>query len=245
MTASADRPPARSGLPAALVAASAHVFVDDLHAPVPTDDDLHHLGRVLRLRDGEPVTACDGEGAWRKCSFVRGGLEVRGEIVRAPLAVPPVTVAFAVPKGERPELIVQKLTEIGADVIVPMTTDRTIVRWDADRSARNAERLRRVAREASMQSRRVWLPTVEPVTKFGDVVTRRGATLAIPGGAPLSIGPDGLPLVLVGPEGGWSDAELGLAPATVDLGDQVLRTETAAIVACTLLVATRARSVDG
>ena len=95
-----------------------------------------------------------------------------------------------------------------------------------------------------MQSRRVRLPVVEPLAEFGAVVARPGAVVAAPGGMPLPLRGDGSRLVLVGPEGGWSEAELTAAPFLVNLGDQVLRTETAAIVACTLLVAARARSVE-
>ena len=92
-----------------------------------------------------------------------------------------------------------------------------------------------------MQSRRTRLPLVEPLASFTEIVTRPGAALAAPGGASVAVS---TPLVLIGPEGGWSPAELEAATAIVGLGDHVLRAETAAIVACTLLVAARARSVD-
>ena len=173
--------------------------------------------------------------------WVHGALAPAGPVLTSVELRPAVAVAFAVPKGDRPELIVQKLTEIGADVIIPMMTARSIVRWDAPRSAKRGERLSRVAREAAMQSRRTRLPVVEPLTPFSHVVARPGAALAAPGGAWLGVS---TPLVLIGPEGGWSPAELDAAPVTVGLGDRVLRAETAAIVACTLLVAARARSVD-
>lgn len=233
--------PGSAGPPPPLVDSSAHVFVADLGEPVLVDEDAHHLGRVLRLRDGEVVTASDGEGRWRSCVFVGGALEPTGPVLVSVQPSPAIAVAFAVPKGDRPELIVQKLTEIGADVIVPMMTARSIVRWDAPRARKHGERLSRVAREAAMQSRRVRLPLVETLTSFTEVVTRPGAAVAVPGGASPAVS---TPLVLIGPEGGWSPAELEAAPATVGLGDHVLRAETAAIVACTLLVAARARSVD-
>ncbi len=233
--------PGPNGPPSQLVESAAHVFVADLEEPVLVDDDTHHLGRVLRLRDGEVVTASDGEGRWRQCVFARGTLEPTGPVLTSVHPRPAIAVAFAVPKGDRPELIVQKLTEIGADVIIPMMTARSIVRWDAPRARKHGERLSRVAREAAMQSRRTRLPLVEPLTSFIEVVARPGAALAVPGGASPTVS---TPLVLIGPEGGWSPAELDAAPAKVGLGDQVLRAETAAIVACTLLVAARARSVD-
>ena len=97
-------------------------------------------------------------GGDRACSY-EARLEPTGPVLMSVQPSPAITVAFAVPKGDRPELIVQKLTEIGADVIVPMMTARSIVRWDAAAARKHGERLSRVAREAAMQSRRTRLPT--------------------------------------------------------------------------------------
>ncbi len=218
-----------------LVAADAHVFVDDLDAPALCDVDAHHLSRVLRLRRGDPVTISDGRGRWRPCRFVGGALlEPDGEVRREHPAHAPVTIAFALLKGDRNDLVVQKLTEIGAQRIVPMTTERIIVRWDETRAASHHERLVRIAREASMQSRRVFLPDVEPVKPFAAMAQGEGAALAAVGGPPL--GP-GTTTVLVGPEGGWSPTELGVPVRRVGLGPHILRAETGSIVACALLVA--------
>jgi len=164
-------------------------------------------------------------------------LEADGEISVEPAADPPVTVAFAPPKGDRPEWAVQKLTELGVDVIVPLLAARSVVRWTGDRTAGPVERLRRVAREAAMQSRRAWLPVVEDPLPFAAAAARPGAALAVAGGDPPSLA---RPVVLVGPEGGWDTDELGAGLPTIGLGPHVLRTETAAVVAGTLLVALRA-----
>ena len=88
-----------------------------------------------------------------------------------------------------------------------------------------------------MQSRRAWLPEIEELRAFDDVASRPGVALAERGGAPPSLEH---PLILVGPEGGWGDAERGRALAEVSLGAQVLRAETAAVAAGTLLAALRA-----
>jgi 16S rRNA (uracil1498-N3)-methyltransferase len=225
--------------------ARAHVFVADLAAPELDAGDRHHLERVLRLRAGEVVTACDGAGRWVACRFAAGArgvaLEVDGEVVTEPAAHPPVTVALARPKGERPEWAVQKLTEVGVDRIVPLVAARSVLRWTGDRGSGSIERLRRVAREAAMQSRRAWLPVVEEPATFADAARRAGAALAMAGGDPPALD---RPVVLVGPEGGWDAAELGAGLATVGLGPEVLRTETAAVVAGALLVALRAGLVD-
>ncbi len=159
---------------------------------------------------------------------------------RAPRPDPLVTVAFAVVKGERQEWAVQKLTEIGVDRIVPLQSARSVVRWPLGESGAQMARLRRVAREAAVQSRRLWLPVVDGVTALQDVVAEPGVALAHPGGTGPSLD---RPTVLVGPEGGWDDAELASAPSLVGLGPSVLRTETAAVVAGALLCALRAGTI--
>jgi 16S rRNA (uracil1498-N3)-methyltransferase len=168
-------------------------------------------------------------------------LEPLGEVERVPRPEPPITVAFAVVKGQRPEWAVQKLTEIGVDRIVPVLAARSVVRWAPGEHGGQLTRLRRVAREAAMQSRRAWLPVVDGVTPFAAMAAEPGAALAHPGGAPPSLG---TPTVLVGPEGGWDRAELGAGPPLVGLGAAVLRTETAALVAATLLCGLRAGTVS-
>lgn len=215
--------------------AAAHVYVDDLEHPVLSPDDRHHLGRVLRLRRGEPVTVGNGRGGWRRARF-GDELAVDGPVEHEPAPEPLLAVAFAVLKGERPELVVQKLTEIGVDRIVPFQAERCVARWVGERADRHVDRLRRVAREAAMQCRRSWIPEVEPVSTFAVVADRPGAALASPGGTTASLQH---PLVLIGPEGGWSPGELDRGLPLVDLGPHVLRAETAALAAAVLLVAAR------
>lgn len=155
---------------------------------------------------------------------------------------PAVTVAFAPTKGERPEWVVQKLTEVGVDRIVPLVTARSIVRWEGERAARSVARLRRVAREAAAQSRRLWLPEVGDVCRLGDLAVSVGApvSLAEPGGGAPSLA---RPAVAVGPEGGWEEAERRTFDRPVGLGPTVLRAETAALVAGAALCGLRARMV--
>ena len=219
---------------------SAHVFVDDLDAPALAPDDRHHLARVLRLRAGETVSVSDGAGRWRRGVWTDdGGVEPAGEVEHVPRPAPPITVGVALLKGDRPEWVVQKLTELGVDRIVPLATARTVVRWEGAKAARHVERLRRVAREAAMQSRRAWLPEVADVSGLPELAGP-GVALAEPGGAPLSLAH---PTVLVGPEGGWAPEEVGLGLPTVDLGPSVLRAETAAVAVAAVLAALRAGHV--
>jgi 16S rRNA (uracil1498-N3)-methyltransferase len=215
------------------------VFVDDLAAPVLGEDDDHHLRRVLRVRDGDEVTVADGRGAWRRAQFGRE-LTVLSAQVDEPVLAPEIAVAFAVVKGDRPEFIVQKLTELGADRIVPFVAARSVVRWDDDRAVRNIARLRKVAREAAMQCRRARLPVVETLVSFEDVISRPGAALADLDGTRPTLD---RPLLVVGPEGGWTEQERAAAPARVSLSAHVLRAETAAITAAALLTSLRAGTV--
>jgi 16S rRNA (uracil1498-N3)-methyltransferase len=215
-------------------AAAAHVFVDDVTAPALAPDDAHHLARVLRLRAGEEVTVADGRGGWRLCVFADGArLEPAGDVVRVVAPAVAVTIAFALTKGDKPELAVQKLTELGVDRIVPLAAARSIVQWDDAKATRNVERLRAVARAAAMQSRRAFLPVVEDVTALAAL---DGIALAHPDGGPLDGSVTG---VAVGPEGGWTGEELAAVPHHVDLGPTTLRAETAALAAGVLLTALR------
>jgi len=216
--------------------------VADLAAPEVTDEDRHHLARVLRLAPGERVVAADGAGAYTVCRYTGSDplLEPEGPPVRTARPAPAITVAFAPAKGDRPEWVVQKLTELGVDRIVPITADRSVVRWHGARAGRAAERLARVAREAAAQSRRAWLPEVAAPTTLAELAAAGSLVLADPDGEPPSLRH---PAVAVGPEGGWSDEERALGFATVRLGDATLRAETAAVTAGALLTALRSSLV--
>jgi 16S rRNA (uracil1498-N3)-methyltransferase len=138
---------------------------------------------------------------------------------------------------------VQKLTELGIDRIVPLISERSVVRWEGARGASTVERLRRVAREAAGQCRRVWLPEVTEVVHFADL-----GALAPAGHVVLAQLSGERPsgdhhVVAVGPEGGWSGDELGTGLRTVGFGLSVLRAETAAVTAGALMVSLRTGTV--
>jgi 16S rRNA (uracil1498-N3)-methyltransferase len=211
-----------------------HLFVDDLEAPQITDDDRHHLA-VLRVRSGDSVTLSDGVGRWRRARF-GPTIDPVGEVTVVPRSSPAITVAFAPVKGDRPEWVVQKLTELGVDRIVPIETERSVVRWRDERAAAQTVRLRRISREAAMQSRQCYLPEVLSPLEFSDASQLPGACLAHRDGAAPVLD---CPVVLVGPEGGWSDRELEVDLPHVRLGASVLRSETAAVAAGVLLTALR------
>lgn len=159
-------------------------------------------------------------------------LEASGDVIVEERA-DPFTLATAIPKGDRLDWLVQKTVEIGVDRIVLLDAERSVVRWNAQRSAKHLTRLRRIADESTRQSRRVWRTEVSGPVPARDVLEQ--AAVAEPGGPPL----DGTEsLVAIGPEGGWSDTELGLASRLVGLGSNVLRIETAAVVAAARRVGT-------
>ncbi len=220
--------------------APALTFVESVETPELADADAHHLARVLRLRPGTEICVTDGAGGWRRCRF-EGSAELvaLGEPGQVPRPSPELTVAFALVKGEKPELVVQKLTELGVDRIVPVDARRSVVRWDDARARKHLERLRRVAREACTQCRRLWVPRIDDVTSVAEL-RAAGAVLAHVGGRPLRRNDV---LIAVGPEGGWSDDELDGAD-TVTLGGHVLRAETAAITAGALSAALRLGAVQ-
>jgi 16S rRNA (uracil1498-N3)-methyltransferase len=211
-----------------------HVFVDDLDTLQLDQADHHHL-RVLRIATGASIVACDGSGMWRLCRRRDDGLDADGPIAQVGTPSPKLAIAFALTKGDKPELVVQKLTELGIDRIVPFVAERSVVRWDDARARRNLDRWRRVAREAAMQSRRVTIPMISEVTSvrsLGD----EGFGRADRDGAPLTLA---CPAVAVGPEGGFTDRERAVLAQSVTLAGTVLRAETAAIAAAAVLAALR------
>ena len=244
--------------------------MDDPAHPVLSSDDAHHLGRVLRLRAGEEVIVSDGVGHWARTRWTGdggggsggGALGAAGGVGGALAALadapgpggdgsvqfeeaplPKLTVAFAPTKGERPEWVVQKLTELGIDRVVPLVSERSVVRWSGTRGQGAVERLRRVAREAAGQCRRVWLPEIAEVMRFEALVG-----LGAPGDVVLAqLSGDRLResqlVVAVGPEGGWSADELASGLPTVGFGLSVLRAETAAVTAAALMVSLRTGTV--
>jgi 16S rRNA (uracil1498-N3)-methyltransferase len=213
---------------------AAHVLVADVGAPQLEVDVIHHLSRVLRLRRGERVTVTDGAGRWIAGVFTGDGVDVATDVVGEPRPNPLLTIAVAPPKGDRLEWLVAKCTEVGIDRIVLLDAEHSVVRWSGERAARQVARLQRVAVEASMQSRRVWLPEISgPITAI-EVLPE--SVVAEPGGRPVTAGDVA---IAIGPEGGWSPKELEVAKAAVSLGPNILRVETAAIAAAVLMASNR------
>ncbi len=236
-----------------------HFFVDEPIADHSTlalsPADTFHATRVLRLRSGERVTVADSLGTWAggRLAGERDGrvlvdVEERRSVERqAPL----VHVVLVPPKGDRLAWAVQKLTEVGADVVSFVETERSVRSWTPERFARVFDRMQRVAREASMQSRRAFATTVgyfgddfdaalSKAAADGVVVTLHETaterlSAVLPHETPAEVA------VFVGPEGGFTDEEAGAAASSgarlASLGPTILRTETAAVVGAALVLA--------
>lgn len=218
-------------------------FVASLDEPELDPRDHHHLSRVLRVADGEAMVVSDGAGRWRRARFGERP-EPTDEVIAVPAPAPSLAVGFALLKGDRPEWVTQKLTELGVDRIVPFTSDHCAVRWKGDRAAREVERLRRIAREASMQCRRTWLPAVDEVSTVAELARSTPAPVIAEADADAaallaSTGAPPVSFVLVGPEGGWSDAERAAGLGMVRIADHILRADTAAVAVGALLTARR------
>jgi 16S rRNA (uracil1498-N3)-methyltransferase len=225
----------------ALRSTNAHVLVDTdslvTGGEVTIDDETeHHLRRVLRLRDGDVVSVTDGRGRWCLAVVVVDGkalrLEASTPVVLEPAPTRTITIAAAMPKGDRLDWMVQKVTELGVDRLVLLHADHSVVRWKPDRVEHQLARLQRIADEALRQSRRVLRMTIDAPVAATDVLGQFVA--AEPGGRALRAGDTA---VAVGPEGGWSASELAMCRDRIDLGPTILRTETAAVAVSALCVA--------
>ncbi|MDQ1721883.1 MAG: rRNA (uracil1498-N3)-methyltransferase [Pseudonocardiales bacterium] len=224
---------------------------------VLTGAEAHHAATVKRLAVGEPVLLSDGHGglAEARASQVSPDRVVFQVLSRRSLARPEpwLVVVQALPKGERAELAVELLTELGVDEIVPWSASRSVSQWKGDRVAKGLAKWQRTAQAATKQSRRARIPVVAELVGTDQVAGRIAAArlaLLLHGEAdePLSrVQPPagGELLLVVGPEGGLSPAELALFAGhggrPVRLGAEVLRTSTAGAAALAVLSASLGR----
>jgi 16S rRNA (uracil1498-N3)-methyltransferase len=225
---------------------------------VPLDADAaHHLAKVLRLRPGATLVVADGAGREAPAHLGDGVVVLAADPHHRPATSPQLTVAQALPKARKLDEVIRQVTELGVDRVVPVAAERSIVRLDGDRAERATGRWRAVARAAAEQARRPHLPVVSPVTSTSDLVAafppgdrllvahlgaRRSLAAAV--AAAVSEGASGI-VVAVGPEGGWSEAEVAALVSgggeVVGLGPSVLRTEHAAAAAVAVAAALAGR----
>ncbi|MBI3391606.1 MAG: 16S rRNA (uracil(1498)-N(3))-methyltransferase [Nitrospirae bacterium] len=211
----------------------------------------HYITNVLRGRPGDTVLVFDGSGReWegtlqlREKSLLVRLAEARRPDVESPVSI---TLAAAIPRGEKMEWIVQKAAELGVTRIVPVLSSRSEARLPAERQSRRLKRWEAVAQEAAEQSGRVRVPEIVPPMSVEELI--RSGEFAV---SRLWLDPRGEEawrdlgaargstfLLAVGPEGGWTDSELALARGSgfriVRAGPRTLRVETAAVVFLALL----------
>jgi len=211
-------------------------------------EDAHHLTHVLRTRIGEAVQVCDGEGHVYETVLETPGEEVLLRILSesAVDTEPPyvATVYQALVKGDKMETVIQKATETGASVIVPVITSRCTVKLDSKDAVKKTERWQKIACEAAKQCGRGILPKVMPPMSFAEAVREAAAkelplfcyegegTVPLPQLCSTAEHPADIS-IFIGPEGGFSEKEVeavrnaGIRPC--GLGKRILRTETAAV----------------
>ena len=216
-------------------------------------EEARHAVVVRRTAPGERVVLTDGRGTAATCVVTGTGknllaVEVE-DVASQPEPLPRVTVVQAVPKGDRGELAVAVLTEVGAARVVPWAAERCVAVWRGERAVKGRAKWAATARESAKQARRTWFPEIGDLHTTGEVAALVGAAdLAVvlheaDGGVPLSgVGLDGVRdlVVVVGPEGGVTDTELSAlddaGATTVRLGPEVLRTSTAGVAAVAALL---------
>lgn len=238
-------------LPVHLVPSLAGVGVGD--EVTVEGDEAHHAVAVRRLRVGERVVLTDGAGVAVEGAVSTTGkrvftLTVASVSVQEPPA-PEVVVVQALPKGERGELAVEVLTEVGVARVVPWAASRSVAVWKGERAAKSLAKWRATAREAAKQARRSWFPEVSELASTAEVsawvadadlavVLHEEATSSL---AAVEVPAAGRIVVVVGPEGGLSENEVAAFAAAgavpVRLGAEVLRTSTAGVAAVAALLA--------
>jgi 16S rRNA (uracil1498-N3)-methyltransferase len=210
-----------------------------------SEDQAHHLRDVLRLTVGERVEAFDDAGLTAPATVVQA--DSAGVVIEAtaPHTTKPrrvLTIASAIPKGERADWMIEKLSEIGVDRFIPLACARSVV---LPRGANKADRWARIAVESAKQSRRGGVMQIEPLVDLGAFM----GSIRLPGiflsttDAPRLLDQtrdntsESLTL-LIGPEGGWTPEELHRMSAagmsSARLTDTILRVETAAILAAAI-----------
>ncbi len=219
-----------------------------------TGDDLRHIRTVLRKKPGDALVLCDGMGTEYTVKIVEVGraeilTEITDRVIRE-IKRPLVTLGQGLPKFDKMDWIVQKATELGVSRVVPLITERTVVKVKDERA--RTVRWQKICREAAMQSDRPDIPSVGQIVSFKDFLRTPNSELPtlllLPweeGTEPiknvLRQNPDAKNVVvLIGPEGGFSAREAAAAREkgfhAVSLGTNILRAETAAVAVLSMIL---------
>ncbi len=219
-----------------------------------SEAEAHHLQRVLRLSDGAELRVADGRGTFADGVLAGRDVELTERPRTEPAPVPMLHVAQALPKGRKADEVVRQVTELGADAITFLVTERSVARLDGAKAERVRGRWQAVARAASEQARRPRRPRVEGPVSMGSLSGDGASLLVAQPQAPalpsvlLGLGEVREVILAIGPEGGWSPAELDALRSRhgghlVGLGPSILRTEHAAAAAVAVTAALLGRWV--
>jgi 16S rRNA (uracil1498-N3)-methyltransferase len=214
------------------VAALGQFLVNDPADGLTDDTMRHHLFRVLRARAGEEVVLTDGRGRW--CFATVGSDDVRPGSIATDAVDADAELYLAPLKGDRSEWAVAKAAELGVTRVVPLLSARVVARWDDEAAAKAVARWQRVADEACAVARRSHYVVVDQPVRVANV-PGHVAVCDFEGRGSLRA----VTALAVGPEGGWDDGEWPHDRVRIGLGDNVLRGDTAAVAAATLLVCAR------
>ncbi|MGG1686324.1 16S rRNA (uracil(1498)-N(3))-methyltransferase [Pseudalkalibacillus sp. NRS-1564] len=226
--------------------------VQDDHVTIE-GEDVKHISKVMRMTVGDNIICCTEDGKSALCELE----EINSDLIKAvPLEwleeqkkLPVhVTIVQGLPKGDKLETVIQKGTELGADQFIPFKAERSIVKWDEQKSAKKLQRLKKIAKEAAEQSHRTTIPLIEMPHSISSLIkasesydykliayeeeARAGETAALVQTLHEANVNDRI-MVVFGPEGGLSDNEVAsliqAGFASCGLGPRILRTETAAM----------------
>jgi len=225
------------------------LYAPDIDGGVLTPEQARYVA-VLRLSPGDFVELFDGSGRRVRAELLSSGYRVVEELPRASARRTDVVLVQALAKGEKMELVVQKAVELGASRVVPLATERAVVRLDGERGASRAERWRKIAQEAARQCGRADVPRIDEPAGWEAVFSllreepERLGVLLDPEAHELRLGAAvrgaGSVLLAVGPEGGFSLEEreqaLREGMLAASLGSLVLRTETAGLAALSVVL---------
>ncbi len=231
-----------SGTPGATDATGPGVVIVELEK-----EESHHAAKVLRLKAGDPVELFDGQGLTGQGSIDRVASRVAvaiTSIIESPPPVPRITLATAIPKGPRADVMIEQLSQLGCDRIIPLRTVRSVV----DPRDTKLDRFARAAIESAKQCCRAHLMTVAPAVDLRELLNGLRSEphdlhlIAMPGGdrdIASQIAAAKSMLILIGPEGGWTDSEIAAAREAGckhwSLGPNILRIETAAAAAVAIV----------
>ena len=207
------------------------IFCLDLSSGELAESEYRHFSKSQRVVDGTEVALFDGKGSFvfanfaEQCSIV-SEIETYSQPKFS-------TVCFAPVKGVKPETIAKKLCELGISRIIPFFSERSVVRWSGEKANKITFKLEVSVREAAMQSKNLFIPEVSKPLTFENMLAEVDSlAMADPAG---TLYRSSISSLCVGPEGGFSDSEKELVSDKVRLPGNVLRAETASVVAATLL----------